>query len=665
MMERHGCARVQGERSIWDVYDAVVAACDVPPTPTRLDDWQSKAEELRSLLFEKMGVVPRFPAPVVAKTLGVTEFEGYSVERVVYDSLPDFPVTANLYLPNDLEAPAPGIVCPHGHSDDGKAFSNYQALYIGLAKLGFVVLAPDGIGKGERRALGHGQGRIGPGSAWLIGSSLMGMQIWDNIKGIDVLCNRKEVDPNRIGCAGYSGGGAQTIWTAALDPRISVAVAGGAATSLAYHHSKERDFCLCNVNAGILPHTEMHHVLGLIAPRPFAFVEGRQDNMIPWDLQRETVRRARRFYRLFGEDDAIQHVVTPEGHEMSQGKREAYYRFFLHHLRPNDSERDATEPTSVQPLDPNDPALVCFPQIPPELSRELQWYVTRDAERMLANWTPPESPAEWTVFRSQYARRLRSLLLRSMDQRDDLIDPRGASVSEEGDVTRVTLWTDPWTPVQGVIAQPSQPSRGVRIVVDDAGTASAWARQAVKDALAAGYTAFAIDLRGWGALTPMELAADGSLDERVAVQKGLGYDVPLMGLRVADLLASCEWAAGHVAVTRVEVVGRHLGALVCLMAAVLDDGISRVVLDELPMTLIPPSDSADPARLFTLVPNLISDVGDIPQLLGLIAPRACDVRYGAASPSAFVEDVVDHWRPTQASYRSARAPEALVLRRSG
>ena len=342
--------RIQGERSLWDFYDAVVAACPVPPTPSRLDEWRRQAEKLRALIFEMMGVIPRTAAPVVTKTLGVTEFGDYRIERLVYYSRPDFPVTANLYLPSDLKAPAPGIICPHGHSEYGKAFANYQSLYIGLAKLGFVVLAPDGIGKGERRALGHGEGRIGAGSPWLIGSSLMGMEIWDNIKGVDVLVNRPEVDAHRIGCAGYSGGGAQTIWTAALDPRITVAVAGGAATSFAYHHSKERDFCLCNVNAGLLPHTEMHHVLGLIAPRPFAFVEGREDHMIPWDLQRETIRRARRFYRLYGQPEAMAYFVVPEGHVLSRAKREAYYRFFVRHLKQDDDVEEIAEgrvPSSV------------------------------------------------------------------------------------------------------------------------------------------------------------------------------------------------------------------------------------------------------------------------------------------------------------------------------
>lgn len=490
----------------------------------------------------------------------------------------------------------------------------------------------------------------------------MGMQIWDNIKGVDVLVNRPEVDAHRIGCAGYSGGGAQTIWTAALDPRITVAVAGGAATSFAYHHSKERDFCLCNVNAGLLPHTEMHHVLGLIAPRPFAFVEGREDRMIPWDLQRETIRRARRFYRLYGQPEAMAYFVVPEGHVLSRAKREAYYRFFVRHLKQDDDVEEIAEPPTVVPLDPDDPALVCFPQSPPELSRELQWHVKREADQALADWIPPQTPADWTVFRTQRARRLRELLLRSAGGEESPAGSCPASTVEERDGIRVTLWTDRWTPLQGLLAGSEKACRGVRVIVDDAGKGSPWARQVMDRALAAGYAALAIDLRGWGALTPVELSRDGSLDERVAAQKGLGYGVPLMGLRVADLLAAGQWAAEYTSTTSIELVGRSLGALVCLLAAVIDDGVSRVELDELPPTFFPPTDSRDSRFLFTLVPNLISRVGDVPQLVGLVAPRACEARVADAARWPFIPDFEEHWRPARACYRSAQAQEVLQLR---
>lgn len=217
-------ARAQARRSLWDYYDAVVARTPAPLTPVLLEEWERQAAQLRALIHSALGVTPHRPVEVEVEWLGATEFETYRIERLAYRTREEFVVPANLYVPTNVTGRLPAIIAPHGHAQNGKAHANYQALYIGLVRKGFIVLAPDCIGHGERRALGHRR----LGSPFLIGTSLMGMELWDIMKGIDLLVARDDVDPRRIGCVGNSGGGTQTIWGAALDERIAAAVASDA-----------------------------------------------------------------------------------------------------------------------------------------------------------------------------------------------------------------------------------------------------------------------------------------------------------------------------------------------------------------------------------------------------------------------------------------------------
>jgi cephalosporin-C deacetylase-like acetyl esterase len=174
-------------------------------------------------------------APLNARVTGIVERPGYRIEKLTFESRPRLYVTANLYVPAGTGR-RPAILGPLGHSVNGKAWPSYQKLFSNLARKGYVVLGYDPFGQGERIEYPGGrpgQSVLGGGTSEheyagrrliLLGANFGLFRAWDGIRGIDYLLTRAQVDPERIGCCGQSGGGTLTQFLAALDSRIRAAV---------------------------------------------------------------------------------------------------------------------------------------------------------------------------------------------------------------------------------------------------------------------------------------------------------------------------------------------------------------------------------------------------------------------------------------------------------
>ena len=195
-------------------------------------------ERQKSVVAElwKMLGGPLDKTPLNPRVVDTVERPGYRIETVSFESRPRLHVTANLYVPTG-PGRKPGILGPLGHSTNGKAWPSYQKLFSNLARKGYVVLAYDPFGQGERIEYPGGrpgQTAIGGGGTSeheyagrrliLLGANFGLFRTWDGIRGIDYLLTRPEVDPDRIGCCGQSGGGTLTQFLSALDTRIRVAV---------------------------------------------------------------------------------------------------------------------------------------------------------------------------------------------------------------------------------------------------------------------------------------------------------------------------------------------------------------------------------------------------------------------------------------------------------
>jgi cephalosporin-C deacetylase-like acetyl esterase len=280
---------------------------------------EARQREVRKKILTLIGGLPE-KAPLNAKVLGTTQADGFRIERILYESQPNFPVTALIYLP-DVKTSAqklPAIVVSPGHGFTGKAtdFTFASA----FARNGFAVLSYDPIGQGERlqypdpadpsktllkAATGeHGEAGLQP---TLLGDAPARIILWDSIRAVDYLTSRPEVDPSRIGAFGCSGGGTMTALLGAMDPRVhAIAVAcylTSFDTLLPTLGPQDAEQSIPNFIAGAsggndsLP-LDFPDWIELAAPRPYAIISTAQD-MFPYAGALATVAEARRFYALF------------------------------------------------------------------------------------------------------------------------------------------------------------------------------------------------------------------------------------------------------------------------------------------------------------------------------------------------------------------------------
>jgi cephalosporin-C deacetylase-like acetyl esterase len=274
---------------------------------------ETRQREVRKKILALIGTLPE-KTPLNAKSLGTTQADGFRIEKILYESQPNFPVTALLYLPDAkpgaTQQRLPAIVVSPGHGFTGKA-TDYTFASI-FARNGFTVLSYDPIGQGERlqypdpadpsktllkAATGeHGEAGLQP---TLIGDAPARIIAWDSIRAVDYLLSRPEVDPNRIGAFGCSGGGTMTALLAALDTRVHAIGVACYLTSfdalLPALGPQDAEQSIPNFIASGLDFPDWVEVA---APRPYAIISTAQD-MFPYAGALATATEARRFYALF------------------------------------------------------------------------------------------------------------------------------------------------------------------------------------------------------------------------------------------------------------------------------------------------------------------------------------------------------------------------------
>ncbi|MBO5723632.1 MAG: acetylxylan esterase, partial [Lentisphaeria bacterium] len=242
-----------------------------------LKDWQSFRTELRKTLWEKLGSVYDRDLPLDYKEYGTIDCGSYKIRKITYRSTKEMLVTANLFVPEG-EGPFPAVVAVHGHWAQGKIAERVQCRGHLLASNGYVVLSVDAFGAGERGSVPgefeyHG-GALG-GSVFHIGESLMGCQIRENMRGVDLLVSLPFVDPEKIGVTGASGGGNQTMWLGAMDDRIKASVpVVSVGTFESYVENRN---CVCELLVDGLTFTEESAILALAAPNAMLIMNATGD----------------------------------------------------------------------------------------------------------------------------------------------------------------------------------------------------------------------------------------------------------------------------------------------------------------------------------------------------------------------------------------------------
>ena len=254
--------------------------------PSRLQDWLKARRKLRRDLLDAAGSFP--PAPdLQLREHGSIGQKGYRITKVTYQSRPGLRVTALLFRPAG-PGPFPAVLNMHGHWAQGKIASVVARRCQILAKEGFVVLSVDAIGAGERATLPgefeyHGQHQAT--SLFSAGETLLGTQLYDNMRGIDLLQSLDDVDGSRIGA---TGGGNQTLWVSALDERIKASVP---VVSIGTMESYVTNYnCWCETLPDALKLTATWELLGLIAPNPLLILTAAKEKNAAFCLRKCSAR---------------------------------------------------------------------------------------------------------------------------------------------------------------------------------------------------------------------------------------------------------------------------------------------------------------------------------------------------------------------------------------
>lgn len=320
-----------------------------------LRDWQERQQWIRQTLLDAVGPFPE-KNPLHAKVLRVVEKETYRVEHIVYESQPKFFVTASLFIPGTLgrRDKAPAVIYCSGHSDNGYRSKVYQHVILNLVKKGFIVLAFDPVGQGERLEYydadkkksmvgGPTSEHSYPGTqAFITGSSQARHMIWDGIRAVDYLLTRREVDPSRIGITGRSGGGTQASHIAAFDERIHAAAPENYITNFTrLLQSIGPQDAEQNFFHGISKGTDHGDLLLVRAPKPTLMITTTRD-MFSIQGARETAREVSGIYQAYGAEGNFAMVEDDAPHASTKKNRESLYAFFQKHLRnpgrPDDEE---------------------------------------------------------------------------------------------------------------------------------------------------------------------------------------------------------------------------------------------------------------------------------------------------------------------------------------
>ena len=311
-------------------------------SPAALEAWRTATREHLRAITGIDSMRHADPQPVVTESV---PREGYVRHRMEIHTEPDVVMPLYALLPDDLGPGErrPVVIAPHGHGSGGKnmtagrrdipavadALDRYNGAYAEhFAQAGLIVFAPDARAFGERR---EPVGQMNDEDSFMkstctplnhaaisLGQSLTGMWTWDLIRLVDYVQTRDDCDPERIGCAGLSGGGLQTLWLAAVDDRICAAVVSGYFYGYRDSLLDLNSNCGCNYVPGLWQAVDMGDLGALIAPRPLLVETGDQD---PLNGARglanvyEQVAITRQAYKLLDAGDCLVHDVQPGEHQ--------------------------------------------------------------------------------------------------------------------------------------------------------------------------------------------------------------------------------------------------------------------------------------------------------------------------------------------------------------
>ncbi len=643
-------------------------AADAPP-PTR-KAWEDRRKALRDAMFAAMGPFPETPSPLQSKDLGALKRDGYRIEKLIFQSRPDVWVTASAYVPEKATGKVPAVLAVHGHWPWARRDPVVQARCLGLVKLGFFVLAVDAFGAGERYtepAKGTYHGAFYGSPLWPAGQTLLGMQVYDNRRAVDYLLTRPEVDGDKLGITGASGGGNQSMYAGALDERFKAVVPVCSVGT--YQAYLQAACCVCEVLPGGLKLAEEGDVLGLVAPRALLVINATKDAFQFSVAEAEkSLARARQIYKLYDDTEKVSHAVFESPHDYNKAMREAMYGWMAKWLRNEGEGKPIPEPEHAV----EDPAdLACFPNLADRPKGFLfpPSFAAREARELAAKVEAmkPDHAEDWESTAVALRGRLRKQVLGDMPKPPRPVAQLGKTETDKGvTTTPMSLQCEPDLPLSAALRSGptvNSPSPACVVLSLDS-KEDALKHPVVKSLAEKGWTVVAPEPRGTGASRPANDKVRDAIDHNSA-EHALWVGRPLLGQWVFDVQVVLDWFGLQPDLDRrrIAVVGIGPAGLVALAAAaVLDDRVTAAAVLESPVSLITEEAYGPPMRMGLLAPGLLR-VGDVPHLAALVAPRRLVV-VGGVSPSGGKrtgQQVQQAYGFTAGVYKLLKAEPALTV----
>lgn len=596
---------------------------DAPPES--LEQWQKKRARLRKSLIQSWGGFPDEHCPLEPRILGTFKRDGYRVEKLTLQTRPGIWMTANAYVP-DGPGPHAAVVSVHGHWKMAKSEPVVQSRCIGLAKLGFFVLMVDAFGAGERglgKALGEYHGEMVAGTLWPTGLALAGVQVYENMRAVDYLQSRPEVDGENIGITGTSGGGNQSMNAGAIEERFKCVVpACSVGTYQAYLGAA---CCMCEVTPNALTFTEESGVLSLVAPRALMLINATRDaHQFSVGEAAKSLAAAKPVFSLYGVENNARHAIFESNHDYNQPMREAMYGWMTLHLKGEGDGSPIPEPElKIEEAE----TLRCFPgESRPDAFVTLPQFAASVARGIVEMRPLPKHAEHWeseeTLMRESLPR-----ILGGFPQSSPL-DIKTSSARNS--TKTLTFSPEPGITVQARCHDAEADESRLALVLDlDSGQA-AMESELAESMHAKGWSVVTADLRGTGSTAYRSDKIGRAADHNTA-EWSMWIGRPLLGQWVYDvrrLLDAIRESSGSLP-DRISVVGVGPASLVALCVSALDDRVSDVVtvgglgsyVSEVPY---------ENQRLGIMVPGILKRIGDVQRIAALSAPRRLIVAGGVS-----------------------------------
>jgi hypothetical protein len=583
-------------------------------------DWEARRTTTREALLDTLGLRGAWPPswPLRVRVKEVLRRDGYTIEKLTYESWPGMAVPALLYVPERVPPEkAPGVVSISGHHyRASKAADFVQARNVNLVRRGCVVLSYDYMNCFERHTGGDGDGHDpvphGGGNDHGITAFSFSercptaLEVLDARRALDVLAGRPEVDTGRLGFTGESGGSNSTYWVAALDDRVRLSVPVCSVSTFDYWIDKDRNWDWHQRPPGARRVADIGVLLALHAPRPTLVVTSKRrtdDLEFPWEEAERSYRWARRVYELYGAEGKITHVESATGHGYQADKRLELYAWVERELLRAPSSIEGDLPLTPESLET---LRVGLPE-----GNKTYYDVYREWVAAIPVLAAPGNREDVAA----YGARTRPALAKKLGLPSGLEPPTVRAVRDaEAEGVRARFYaieTEPGITIPVAEFRPagSGPLPVVLIV-----GARARSRAEVESALAAGRAGLVVEPRGAG-----EVDWGGRRTDNAAWFFGR----PRVGQEAFDVLRVAERWRARRDVASISLSGDGRVGKAVLFAAALDPEIGAVA------TSLPPTDraqfEADGRSALAEVPGLLA-IGDLPQVASLIAPRPCLLR---------------------------------------